>query len=132
MTITPYNREQWDAVLSAFRHFLDNRLEYSRKHRQHAIDAMAKRQDAIRQYQADMKALNPERHSTRYLNIPLPMRHGQPVVERTYSLTHYANGVPISWRQFPAPDTYRVPVRLMAEPEQPDHIRLQLEIMNAA
>lgn len=104
MQIAAYDNTSWVAVVSAFRHFLNNRTEYSRKRKQQAIEAIQSRQDAIKANKAEHRRLNLHLFSSDYTNIPLPMRHGQPAQERVMNLRTHRNGVPIEWRVFPLPE----------------------------
>lgn len=133
MTITPYDGSSRERVYSAFLHFLHNRLEYSRKRKLEADTAIQSRQDAIRAYKVEMKRFNGHLSGTGdYTKSGLPMRNGQPAQERTLNLKTHVTGIPIEWRVFVLPECEAETVRIIEAPAQPEHIRIQLEIMQAA
>lgn len=132
MTIQPYNRDNWNVLIQAFRHFITARRDYSRQHRELADNQLKKRLDAIAHNTKQHRALNPHIIGNgAYTKTGIYLLDGKPRPARpAINLDTHSNGMQINWGYSGKPG-YRVPIKLIV-PEQPEHIRLQLKIMEAA
>lgn len=101
MTITAYDRSQWERVHSAFSEYLAKRRDYSRQKRLEADTELADRQAVLAENARQHRSFNPHLFANEYSRTRLSFRHGAERKLNTVNLTHHANGTPIEWRVEP-------------------------------